>query len=63
VASLKAALTDRLIWSLVEEKPGPKYRVPSAIQYDLFLWKEVDGKEKAYKAIQKAVEDVVNKSS
>lgn len=53
--SLSDALQEALIWWLVEEKPGPRYRVPREIQGDLFNWTEVDGKAAAYRTIKAAV--------
>ena len=54
IRSLALALRESLNWSLVEDKEPP-YRVPSAIQGDLWEFTECKSRAKALATIDKAV--------
>jgi len=61
IENLAAALTEALTWGWVEGRPGPTYRVPCAIDHDLWKWADVRGKRAAYRTIREAVRAVADR--
>lgn len=61
IHSMAYSLRESLQWSLVEEKEPP-YRVPFAMQDDLWHNVEVDNKSDAVRIIEKAIENMTDGS-
>jgi hypothetical protein len=55
IRSLASALKEALLWWLVDGRQPP-YRVPMAIQADLWKWTTAKDKAKAHEVIVKAVD-------
>ncbi len=60
INSLAAALLESLTWNYIEHKQPP-YRVPCAIQGDLWRWQTTSDKGEAYEIIKRAVESAAGR--